>query len=130
VPLLDTGNARAELGLLRDAGVHIALDDYGTGFSGLGRLLQLPLTALKLDRSIVAGIGDNERSIALAKSTFTLAADMGIEVICEGVESEEQRSALLSMDGQYAQGWLFGRPMQHCSVAAHLRRQTTEPAYC
>jgi EAL domain-containing protein (putative c-di-GMP-specific phosphodiesterase class I) len=120
VPLADTGSARRELQILADAGVHLALDDYGIGCSALSRLLELPLSALKLDRTLVAGLPDDKRSAAIARSTFVLADEMGIDVICEGVETEAQRQALLALGGVYAQGWLFGRVMDTRAVIEHL----------
>jgi EAL domain-containing protein (putative c-di-GMP-specific phosphodiesterase class I) len=125
VPIVNTANARNELTALRDAGVSIALDDYGVGFSALGRLIDLPLSALKLDRSFVQGLPGDAPSLAVATSTFALAKAMGIDVVCEGIETEEQLAALRSMGAKYGQGWLFGRPMDRQSVAGHLRQQTT-----
>ncbi len=112
--------ARVELAALRDAGVGVALDDYGVGWSALGRLLDLPLTDLKLDRSLVSGLPGDRRSRAIARSTLDLASDMGLDVICEGVETAEQRAMLVSMGAELGQGWLFGRALDEDGVAAHV----------
>jgi EAL domain-containing protein (putative c-di-GMP-specific phosphodiesterase class I) len=125
LPILDAGNALRELTALREAGVHLALDDYGVGFSALSRLLELPLTALKLDRSLVLGLPDDSRSAAVARSTFALADDMGIDVVCEGVETEPQRAALLDMGARYGQGWLFGRAMEGALVRDYVRNDSS-----
>lgn len=122
-PIEDLVVAQRELATLRDAGVQLALDDYGVGFSSLSRLLELPMTALKLDRSLVSGVADDESSVAVARSTFALAKTMSLDVVCEGIETEPQRAVLLAMGAQYAQGWLFGRPMDQLAATRHLRNQ-------
>jgi diguanylate cyclase (GGDEF)-like protein len=119
----DTAIARSELLVLREAGVHLALDDYGTGWSALARLLELPLTALKLDRSLVKGLPDDPRSLLLARSTFGLARDMGLAVVSEGVETTAQRDSLLDMGGQFGQGWLFSRPLDLPALLTRLREE-------
>jgi EAL domain-containing protein (putative c-di-GMP-specific phosphodiesterase class I) len=122
-PIFEPEVARRELLTLREAGVNLALDDYGMGYSALSRLLELPLSALKLDRSLVDGLPGNERSVAVAKSTLALAGDMGIEVVCEGIETVAQHQALLEMGANYGQGWLFARPMDRHALVSHLRSQ-------
>lgn len=116
---LDTSVASQELAVLRSAGVGIALDDYGAGHSTVGQLLELPITTLKLDRSITKGLPGSDQNVKVVQSTIGLAADLGIDIICEGVESEAQRDALTGLGAIYGQGWLFGRP-QH---AANVLRQ-------
>ncbi len=112
--------ARIELAALRDAGVRVALDDYGVGWSALGRLLDLPLTDLKLDRSLVSGLPGDRRSCAIARSTLDLASDMGLNVICEGVETAEQRAMLVSMGAEAGQGWLFSPALDEDAIAGYL----------
>ena len=125
--LLDTAVARRELEALREAGVLLALDDYGVGWSGLGRVLELPLTALKLDRSLVAGLPGDPRCSAVATSTLDLAASIGLEVVCEGIETEEQRTSLLGMGAVRGQGWLFARALPLEALHLHLRTQHAAP---
>lgn len=119
-PIDNPANACRELATLREAGVQLALDDYGVGWSALSRLLELPFTALKLDRVLVSGLPADRRSAAIAQSTMRLADDMGLTVVCEGVETEDQRQALLAMKATRGQGWLFGRPMGRASVRSFL----------
>ncbi len=126
--LLDLPVAQRELRTLRELGVHLSLDDYGVGFSGLSRLLELPWSALKLDRSLVAGLAADPRCVAVVRSTFELAAEMGIEVVCEGIETEDQRRTLLALGGKFGQGWLFGRPMDGKAISGHLRDQAADRA--
>lgn len=85
--------------------MQLALDDYGVGYFALGRLIELPLSTVKLDRSLVVGLPDDPRSLAVARSTLRLAAEMGIDVVCEGIETEAQREALLATGAHYGQGW-------------------------
>lgn len=123
----DAGCARRELQALRDAGVHLALDDYGVGWSALGRLLELPLSALKLDRSLVTGLPDDVRSVAVTRSTMELARDLGLAVVCEGVETDEQRRALVGLGAVFGQGWLFSRAMPLGELTQHLQEQSVVP---
>ncbi|MCW2672000.1 MAG: diguanylate phosphodiesterase [Frankiales bacterium] len=95
-----------ELSALREAGVQIALDDYGTGRASLKQLLDLPITSLKLDGSLVNRLSD-PRVVTVVRSTITMATDLGIEIVAEGVETEEQRCALLSLGCTVGQGHLF-----------------------
>jgi EAL domain-containing protein (putative c-di-GMP-specific phosphodiesterase class I) len=95
-----------ELSALREAGVQIALDDYGTGRASLKQLLDLPITSLKLDGSLVSRLSD-PRVVTVVRSTISMATDLGIEVVAEGVETEEERSALLSLGCTLGQGHLF-----------------------
>lgn len=101
--------AAHEMGRLRAAGVGISLDDYGSGWSGLQRLLQLPFTAIKLDHTLTRSLGDDPRIGALVSSTVALAADLGLDLIVEGVETRGQQRVLLDSGCTRAQGWLFGR---------------------
>lgn len=118
--------AAAELGRLREHGVGIALDDYGTGWSGLDRLLQLPFSSLKLDHTLTARLGGDTRVVPVIGSTLDLAARLGITVV-EGVESAEQAATLRALGCDLAQGWLFGRPTGADQLASVLDRGT--PAY-
>jgi len=108
--------------MLRAMGVRLVIDDYGTGWSGLGRVVALPVTALKLDRALVSGLPDDERSLAAVRSTLSLCQQLGLEVIAEGVETEVQRTALLGAGCHFAQGWLFSRAVPAGELAVALRR--------
>ncbi len=112
--------AARELCLLRDAGVGVALDDYGSGEATLGELLGLPVSTVKLDRGLVAGLPSDPRSVAAVRSSIRLAAEVGLEVVAEGVERPEQAAWLRCAGAGLAQGWLFGRPLPAASAAARL----------
>jgi EAL domain-containing protein (putative c-di-GMP-specific phosphodiesterase class I) len=92
-------------------GVHIALDDFGAGFCNFGYLKKLPLHALKLDRSMVEGIGDNRRDQAVLRGIVDMAQALGLEVIAEGVETEAQRKAVVREGCNAWQGFLGAQPM-------------------
>ncbi len=100
------------LARLRAAGVEAALDDFGTGYSSLSYVNRFPLKMIKIDRSFIESLGSEtaHRSSAIIGAILALANSLGVDVIAEGVETEEQRQALLAMGCVYAQGYLFGRP--------------------
>jgi len=103
------------LSTLREHGILAQLDDFGTGFSALSYLHRFPISVLKIDRSFVAGIGDETRpeSPGLVRAILALASTLGIDTIAEGIETEEQRSALLELGCNFGQGYLLGRPAAH-----------------
>jgi EAL domain-containing protein (putative c-di-GMP-specific phosphodiesterase class I) len=96
---------------LREMGVRIGVDDFGTGYSSLAYLHRLPLDVLKIDRSFVHGLIQGTENVAIVKTIVSLAANLNLDVIAEGIETEEQREILLSMGCKYGQGYLFSRPI-------------------
>ena len=115
---------------LRAMGVRIAIDDYGTGHSCLAHLDRLPVDELKIDRSFVATLADDRRRAHIVASTVTLAQDLGLRVVAEGVEDEASWTALRSMGCDLAQGYLIARPAGLGDVEAWLARWTAErPAW-
>lgn len=116
---VDPDAAIAQLTALREAGLSIALDDYGAGHSSLQRVLSLPLSVLKLDRALTEHLTEDARLGTVVASTIQMAADLGLTVLAEGVESAVHAQALQAMGCEYAQGWHFGRP---ASVADTLTR--------
>jgi len=115
------------LGQLRAIGVSVALDDFGTGYSSLASLQRLPLTRVKLDRSLVAGIDENARSASIARATIALCRGLGLEVTAEGVERPEQLAMLLPHRAISLQGYLFSRPVSEVGLLPLLERL---PAQC
>ena len=109
--VLQTGSATiASLRRLRAHGIAIALDDFGTGFSSLASLEQLPLTRIKLDRSLIASIDTSARSASIAKAIIQLCQGLGLAITAEGIERLEQLAPLVGYAGLYAQGYLIARP--------------------
>ena len=110
-----------ELNSLRALGVHISIDDYGTGQSTLSYLKMLPATELKIDRSFVQLIATNRSDAAVVDSTVKLAHALGLKVVAEGVESEEVLAQLRQMNCDMIQGYLVGEPARFDQFAARLR---------
>ena len=109
--VLQTGPATIDaLKRLRAHGVAIALDDFGTGYSSLASLEQLPLTRIKLDRSLIAEIDTNPRAAAVAHAIIAMCQGLGLEITAEGIERPEQFAMLLSNRGMYLQGYLLAYP--------------------
>ncbi|QDZ40006.1 EAL domain-containing protein [Euhalothece natronophila Z-M001] len=96
---------------LKEVGVGIYLDDFGTGESSLSRLYQLPLDVMKIDRAFVQELPDNKRKYAIAQTIINLAKNMDLDVIAEGIETEAQRQQLLEWGCEKGQGFLFYRPL-------------------
>ena len=120
------------LSQLRALGVRISLDDFGTGYSSLSYLHNFPLQKVKIDRSFLEGI-DTDRPLTLLRGVARLSADLGMSVVVEGIETNEQLE-LISADGTVteAQGYLFSRPVPAVQVrqllnASHGRRLRKEP---
>ena len=107
---------------LRDLGVRLALDDFGTGYSSLATLARVPVHELKIDRAFVAAMDSTSADAAVVRSTIELGRSLGLLVVAEGVESEEQRRRLWEQGCPAGQGHLFGRPMPVQRLIAALRR--------
>ena len=108
--LLEDEAVGRRLQQLRAAGMRIALDDFGTGWSSLAYLSRFPVDILKLDRSFTAGLGRGVGGEAVAVAVMQLALALDLEVIAEGVETEEQAERLRELGARVAQGYLFGAP--------------------
>lgn len=105
------GQAIEHLQRLRAAGLHISLDDFGQGYAGFSHLQALPLTRLKIDRSLIAKLSNTHNDSPIVSSTIILAKRLGLEVIAEGVETREQLVYLRLAGCDIAQGYYFSRPM-------------------
>ena len=109
----------SDLTELKHVGVRLAIDDFGTGYSSLSYLRELPIDVLKIDKSFVDGIASSGQRLALAEGIVEIARTLEIDVIAEGIETEEQRDLMTEMGCQYGQGYLLAMPM-----AAPARRET------
>lgn len=115
--MLQTGAVTKEtLQGLRMLGIATSLDDFGTGYSSLTSLEQLPLSCIKLDRSVIAEVDRNPRAGAIARSIISLCRGLGLTVTAEGVERHEQLDFLAECGDVAVQGYLIGRPMDAASV--------------
>jgi diguanylate cyclase (GGDEF)-like protein len=109
------------LDALRQLGVHLIIDDFGTGYSSLARLKKLPVTALKVDRSFVDGLGRDSSDLSIVDAIINLADSLGLGVIAEGVETREQLAILQSLGARMGQGYLWSRAMPAAGLADWLR---------
>ncbi len=110
VLVLDTHNVDGCLDLIRSEGIKVSIDDFGTGYSSLSYLKSLHTDELKIDKSFVSDIMATGNSV-IVRSILKLAEDLKLETIAEGVETEQQRQTLLDLGCQFAQGYLFHKPL-------------------
>jgi diguanylate cyclase (GGDEF)-like protein/PAS domain S-box-containing protein len=108
---------------LRAMGVGMAIDDFGTGYSSLSYLTRFPVAKLKLDRSFVRGLPHSERDAAIAHSVVAMGHGLKLQVLAEGIETEDQAQYLRGLGCQMGQGWLFARPMPLEALSEHLRER-------
>jgi diguanylate cyclase (GGDEF)-like protein len=101
---------------LKALGVQLSIDDFGTGYSSLGYLHRFPLDTLKIDRSFVGRIGEAAENIEIVRTIVSLADNMGMDVVAEGVETLGQLAQLRKLNCQYGQGYLFSRPADATSI--------------
>jgi diguanylate cyclase (GGDEF)-like protein len=115
---------------LREAGVHFALDDFGTAYSNLGHLRRFPFETVKIDRSFVEGVAGREGDRSIVRAILAFADSLGLDAVAEGVETPEQRAALLSLGCRIGQGDLVAPPMSADQAAALLTGPPfTDPAF-
>lgn len=110
---------------LREVGVRFSMDDFGTGFSSLSYLTKLPLDQLKIDQTFVRNICVNQRDAVVVQTIIGMANNLGIEVIAEGVELEEQRAFLERHHCNFCQGYLFSKPLPIEEFEAKLKSTNT-----
>lgn len=115
--------ALTELTALADAGVRLVLDDFGVGWSNMSRLIQLPVSALKLDRSLVTGAMGDDRASFIVTATVAAALELDLDVIAEGVEDERVRRYIAATGCRWAQGWLFSPAVPAQTLPSLLRRR-------
>ena len=110
----------AKLVAIRDLGVNTAIDDFGTGYSSLGRLTKLPIAVLKVDRSFVSSMLEDPSAMTLVSTIISLAHALRLDVVAEGVESEEQAKILRLLRCDQMQGYLISRPVPFNEMTAFL----------
>jgi diguanylate cyclase (GGDEF)-like protein/PAS domain S-box-containing protein len=117
----DTEVALRDLDAIKQLGVHIALDDFGVGFSSLGQIRELPpVDVIKLDRSFIAGLGRNRSDAAVVTAVLSLARSLGLVAVAEGVETEDQLGLLRGLGWDVGQGFYFARPQPPEDIARVL----------
>jgi EAL domain-containing protein (putative c-di-GMP-specific phosphodiesterase class I) len=118
--MADAKQAAHALAQIRQAGFKVDMDDFGTGYSSLSNLQQLPIDVLKIDRSFIANLGRGYAFTAMVSAIITLAHNLNIQVVAEGVETREQLAMLQSLGCPSAQGYLFTHPMPAAQVAGFI----------
>ena len=103
---------------LRELGVRLLVDDFGTGFSALGYLRRFPVTGVKIDRSFVSGLGQSIEDEEIVRAVVAMSYALGLSIVAEGVETRRQRDALAAVGVTQGQGWLWGPAVR----AGRLRR--------
>jgi diguanylate cyclase (GGDEF)-like protein len=119
--------AERHLRQLRDFGIRISIDDFGTGYSSLGRLRQLTLDTLKIDRLFVEGVATSEADRTVVEHIIGMAHTLGMKVVAEGVENETQLQTLCDLGCDQIQGFLLARPMDRDKTEALLLNLNTAP---
>jgi EAL domain-containing protein (putative c-di-GMP-specific phosphodiesterase class I) len=112
----DPASATEVLQQLADVGFSLALDDFGTGYSSLAYLARFPIHTLKIDRSFVSAMLGHAQSRAIVESTIALARGLGLKVTAEGVEQEAEAQLLRELGCDFAQGYLFSKPIPEAQL--------------
>jgi diguanylate cyclase (GGDEF)-like protein/PAS domain S-box-containing protein len=123
----DILHARSFLAQAQELGLLISIDDFGTGFSSLGRLRRFPVNALKIDRSFVSALTTDERDSRIVFAIIQMARELGLATVAEGVETVEQLQRISEHGCDFAQGFLFARPVRACELPSLLSRRFIEP---
>jgi diguanylate cyclase (GGDEF)-like protein len=121
----DEQRARVVLNQLKRIGVKLALDDFGTGFSSLGHLNTLPLDTIKIDQTFIATLMSTPASQEIVTAIIGLAHNLGMTVVCEGVETAAQHHKLTHLGSDSCQGFYFARPMPAATLKHLLQNQTS-----
>lgn len=129
IPLKNIEDTIATMNALRENGVQFSLDDFGTGYSSLQYLKKLPLAQLKIDQSFIRDVAVDSGDQAIARAIIAIAASLGLNVIAEGVETEEQRRFLLRNGCMNYQGYLFGKPAPIARFEALLKQGQAPSAF-
>lgn len=124
----DADSVLRELVDLREMGVGIAMDDFGTGYSSLSYLSRYPISKIKIDRSFMLGLSRDRAASAIVSCIVSLGRSLDVEILAEGVETEEQARLLSDLGCDQGQGFLFGRPKPASDAAERLRGRGMLPA--
>jgi diguanylate cyclase (GGDEF)-like protein/PAS domain S-box-containing protein len=123
--MMDAARTLPLLDELRAMGVHLSIDDFGTGYSSLSALQQFPIGTLKIDQSFVRNAATDPDDATIVRTIIEMGRSLGLKVLAEGIETEEQRAFLLRSGCQYGQGRLFGDPMRANDFLDTMLRQAT-----
>ena len=112
---------------IHNLGVKLSIDDFGTGYSSLSYLHSYPFQTLKIDRTFISTMMVDQKSERLVASIIGLAKDLSLEIIAEGVETEDQMNRLIDMQCDFAQGYYFSHPMNASDATTIVHTQQTFP---
>ena len=126
VLMSDPERANEVLRRLHRMGVRIAIDDFGTGYSSLSYLKRFPADTVKIDRAFISGLPGDSDDAAITQAVIAMAHSLGLQVVAEGVETDEQLAALQRLGCDEAQGFLLGRPVDAARTAVLLARAFPE----
>ncbi|HEY9663907.1 MAG TPA: EAL domain-containing protein, partial [Allocoleopsis sp.] len=118
-------SATAKLQQLRAMGIQLSIDDFGTGYSSLSYLYQFPIDTLKIDRSFINAMDVELEKLELVRTIATLAWNLGLDVVAEGVETETQLAHLKSVGCQFAQGYFFSKPVNKETIEQLILASST-----
>lgn len=121
------GNAESAAAILlrlRMLGVQLYIDDFGTGYSSLSYLHRFPIDALKIDRSFVTRMGGDNENLEIVRTIMTMAHNLKMHVVAEGVETAEQLAQLRALQCEYGQGYLFSMPLPLAAASALIDEET------
>jgi len=121
----DRSEVQDKLLAFRDAGIQVSLDDFGTGYSAMSYLQRFDIDYLKIDQSFVRNMVKNHGDQVIAEAIIVMAHKLGIKVVAEGVETEEQRKMLVAAGCDFGQGFLFAKPMPAAEFDRYLEHSIT-----
>ena len=111
------------LNKINDLGISIAIDDFGTGYSSLSYLKKLPISKLKIDRSFIRDLPDDQDDVAISKTIISLCENLNLKVIAEGVETNEQKEFLLKNNCKFVQGYFYSKPLSVEDMTEFLKQR-------
>ena len=117
-----------KLNALQEAGMQLALDDFGTGYSSLSYLKRFDIDYIKIDRSFVSHLSRDSQDLVLCQAIIAMAHQLGIHVVAEGVETQEQHDILLAAGCDYGQGYWYCRPLPAQALSERLQQQPSSAA--
>ncbi len=124
--LENSEDVKNQLNEIKRRNINISLDDFGTGYSSLAYLADFPIDILKIDRSFVSQIGQNKQA-AIVSAMIAMGKAMGMTVVAEGIETEQQLKYLQDLDCDIAQGYLFSKPLPEQQATEYLEQNTCAP---
>ena len=126
--MTDSEEVHRQVRALKGLGVEMAIDNFGTGYSSLGLVRGLPISVVKIDKSLVSSCPSRRECAAIVQAASAMSRVMGIRVVAEGVETEEQRRVMISLGCDAAQGFLFAKPIEPKRVPRLMDEKPTVPA--